>query len=423
MSSSKKRIIFLVDCQSFYASVEKAAHPEYEYKPLVVAGNPEERRGIILAACPIAKKYGVTTAETVKESLIKCPDLVIMKPRMQAYLDVSAQITEILETYTDLVEPYSVDEQFCDVTGSVRLFGGDPLRIAQSMQIRIKEETGVYTRVGISENKVLAKMACDNKAKKNDTGIFHMSREQLPKELWELPLNKMFMVGSRMMAHLNKLNLFTIGQLAQTPLPDLKRLMRRRMGRQSDIHAEVLWRIANGMDDAPVDPFTHGAVQKAIGHQMTLPYDFRTMEELKVVLLELSELVCRRCRSKGLMGWVVSVGCQGANFDFPTGFYRQSKLPDPTHITKHVYEASQKLFRTHWDGAPVRKVAITLSTLVSSEEYQLTMFEDREKLSAVERVTDTIKSRFGEMAITRAASVTEAGQMNRRSNMIGGHWK
>ncbi|MFD0677550.1 MULTISPECIES: DNA polymerase IV [unclassified Paenibacillus] len=422
MGSKQQRVIFLADCQSFYASVEKAAHPEYKNKPLVVAGNPEERRGIILAACPLAKKFGVTTAESVKESIAKCPDLIIIKPRMQKYIDVSSQITEILESYTDLVEPYSIDEQFADLTGSIRLFGS-PLQIAKAIQAKVWNDTGVYTRIGISENKVIAKMACDNIAKKNDTGLHQMSKADMPKMLWNYPLNKMFMVGSRMTAHFERMNIRTIGELARVPLNELKIMLRKRMGRQSDIHAEMLWKIANGMDDAPVSPFTHGTVQKAIGHQMTLPIDFRTMDDLRVVLLELSDLVCRRSRCKGQMGWVVSAGAQGADFDYPTGFYRQSKLPDPTDITKYVYEAACRIFEKHWDGSPIRKVGVTLSSLVPADSYQLTLFDDSERLRKLERETDLIRDRFGDTAIMRASSLTNAGQAERRSKMIGGHWK
>jgi len=242
--------------------VEKAAHPEYANKPLVVAGNPEERRGIILAACPLAKDFGVTTAESVKEALSKCPGLVIIKPRMQTYIDVSLQITEILKHYTDLVEPYSIDEQFADITDSVGLFG-NPLDIAKSIQDQVYTYTGVYIRIGISENKVLSKMACDNIAKKNDPGLCCKSKEELIAQLWTLPVKSIFMIGSRMMAHFNRRNIHTIGDLARTPLADFKKIMRQQMKRQSDIQAEVLWKIANG----------NGAVQKAIGHQMTLPFE------------------------------------------------------------------------------------------------------------------------------------------------------
>lgn len=413
MGRTRQRIIFLADCQSFYASVEKAAHPEYRDRPVVVAGDPARRSGIILAACPLAKAHGITTAERLGEALAKCPQLVVIQPRMSEYIRVSIQITEIYQSYTDLVEPYSIDEQFLDVTGCIRAFG-DPHTIARSIQERVRVETGIYTRIGISENKVLSKMACDNFAKKNETGIYELSREKIEEELWPLPVHKMFMVGSRMSQHLYVMGVHTIGQLARTPLAKLH----TKWG----VNGEVLWRIANGRDDSPVTPGTHDR-QKAIGHQMTLPRNYTTAGELHVVLLELAELVCRRSRAKGYMGSVVSVGCQGADFDRPTGFFRQIKLTDPTHLSNDVFAAAQVLFAQHWDGLPVRKVSVTLSELIPDDQYQLTLFDDREKRLALERATDAIKQRFGETAIMRAVSYTTSGQAKDRAGKIGGHYK
>lgn len=416
------RVIFLADCQSFYASVEKAQRPELRDKPIVVAGDPERRSGIILAACPIAKSFGVTTAETVRESLAKCPQLEIMKPRMQLYIDVSLQITRIYERFTDQVEPYSIDEQFMDVTASRNLFG-EPEDIAEAVQRQVWKETGIRTRVGIGENKILAKMACDNFAKKNDTGIFRLRKEELEHTLWRLPINKMFMVGSRMTQHFNLMGITTIGELARLPLSAVKDRLGRKFGRNSDINAEVLWTIANGLDDSPVSPFTFDAAQKGIGHQMTLPVDYRTLDSIKVILLELSELVCQRSRSKGLMGQVVSAGCQGADFDRPTGFYRQMKMAHSTNLTEEVYEVACRIFEKFWDGQPVRKVGISLTGLTSDETYQMTVFPDRERKMALEKATDEIKHRFGNAAIMRASSATSSGQAKERSKKIGGHYK
>jgi DNA polymerase-4 len=422
-STRKQRVIFLADCQSFYASVEKATRPELHDKPVVVAGDPERRSGIILAACPIAKYYGVTTAESIRESLAKCPELVIIKPRMQHYIDVSLQITQIYERFSDLVEPYSIDEQFVDVTGSEALFGS-PEEIARAMQAQVWKETRVRIRVGIGQNKVLAKQGCDNFAKKNESRIFVLDKKELASTLWELPINKMFMVGSRMTAHFQRMGINTIGELAQLPLPDLKQRMRQRMGKQSDIQAELLWKIANGHDDSPVSPYTFVEQQKGIGHMMTLPYDYHTFADIKVVLYELAQMVCARCRYKGLMGWIVSTGCQGADFDRPTGFYRQMRLPFTTHLSAEVFEIAVLLFEKHWDGKPVRKLAISLSDLTTDEIYQMPMFpEDRERHILLERTTDAIKSKYGATAIMRASSITEAGQAQRRSGMIGGHYK
>jgi len=171
VSQKRERVIFLADCESFYASVEKADHPEYQNKAVAVAGDPTRRSGIILAACPIAKSFGVTSAERLGEALKKCPDLIIMRPRMQHYIDVSLMITQIYEEFTDLVEVFSIDEQFLDVTASQSIFG-DPITIAKEIQKRVMLQTGVRIRIGIGTNKILAKTATDIWAKKNKSGIF-----------------------------------------------------------------------------------------------------------------------------------------------------------------------------------------------------------------------------------------------------------
>ncbi|WP_054028085.1 DNA polymerase IV [Bacillus sp. FJAT-28004] len=420
---SHNKVIMLADCQSFYASVEKAERPEYRDLPVVVAGDPERRSGIILAACPIAKSFGVTTAERIGDSLAKCPNLIIIKPRMQLYIDTSMMITNIYQSYTDLVEPYSIDEQFLDVTGSLHLYGS-PDELAHHIQTRIQAELGVYTRFGIAENKILAKTACDNYAKKNNSGIYTLSKDNLQDTLWTLPVSKMFMVGSRMTRHFQSMGLETIGQLAATPLDKLKLMMRRKFGKNSDINAELYWNIANGIDKSPVTPGTHQVAPKAVGHMMTLPRDYGKLEEIKVVLLELTELVCQRCRGKGYMGHVVSVGLMGADYDRPTGFSRQMKMDDPTNVTNQVYRAAVELMQRHWDGYPVRKVGVSLSQFSQDDEYQLSLFDPhREKTMALERATDALKRKYGDATILRAVSITDAGQAQHRSEKIGGHYK
>ncbi len=411
----------LIDCQSFYASVEKAAHPEYQDDPIVVAGDPSRRSGIILAACPIAKSYGVVTAETLGEALGKCPHLVVVKPRMQLYIDVSLLITKIFGQYTDLVEPFSIDEQFLDVTGSITYFG-PPEQIAALIQTKIMLYTGVWARVGIGPNKMLAKMATDIWAKKNDSGIFTLQKPDVQRLLWPLPVGKMFGVGSRMTAHFQRMGIHTVGDIGRMPLAELKRRLHARMGRNSDIQAELYWQTANGIDPSPVKPGTHD-VQQAVGHQMTLPRDYAKPHEIDVVLLELSEEVCRRSRAKGYMAHVVAAGAQGADFDQPTGFFRQMKVPDPTNITKEVFAAARSLFYAHWDRLPVRKLGVTLSSLVPDDQYQLTLFGNREKERRLERVTDAIRNKFGTTSILRASSLLEAAQARERSVKIGGHYK
>ncbi|TVY08760.1 DNA polymerase IV [Paenibacillus cremeus] len=421
MTGTSERTIFLADCQSFYASVEKADHPGLQGKPVAVAGDPARRSGIILAACPIAKKAGVTTAERLGEALAKCPELVVMRPRMQHYIDVSLMITDIYKEYTDLVEIFSIDEQFLDVTGSLHMFG-DPLTIARSIQQKVMQQTGVWVRVGISSNKILAKIATDIWAKKNKEGLFVLHKADIEK-LWSEPVHKMFGVGSRMSAHFARLGMHTIGDIAQTPLPKLQEKFRLRFGKQSDIHAEVMWRTANGIDDSPVTPGTFHTPPKSVGHMMTLPRDYIETSEVDTILLELTEEVCRDCRRKGYMGWVVSVSCMCSPYEAPTGFSRQMKMPDPTNNTNAVFESAKVLFYRYWDKMPVRRIGIMLSNLIDDDGYQLTLFQDQVKSRALDKATDQIKDRYGSAAIVRASSVTASGQALDRSKKIGGHFR
>lgn len=423
MANTNERTIFLADCQSFYASVEKASHPEYKNKPLAVAGDPARRSGIILAACPIAKKHGVTTAERLGEALKKCPDLVVVRPRMKYYIDVSLSITEIYREYTDLVEVFSVDEQFLDVSKSMHIFGGDPMAIAREIQQEVLLNTGVWVRIGVSSNKILAKIATDIWAKKNESGLFTLPRSEIEPLLWPQPVNKMFGVGSRMTAHFAKLGMTTIGDIARTPLPELKRKFRAHFGKQSDIQAEVMWRTANGLDDSPVAPYTFSTQQKSIGHMMTLPKDYVEPHEIETILLELTEEVCRDSRRKGYMGSVVTVGCMCSPYEAPTGFSRQMKLPDPTNNTNKVCKTVKEIFYKFWNHMPVRRLGVSLSGLTDAETYQLSFFEDEERARSLEKATDSIKERYGSAAIVRASSLTHAGQALERSLKIGGHYK
>jgi DNA polymerase-4 len=410
----KKKVIFLVDMQSFYASVEKADRPELKNQPVVVSGDPERRSGVILAACPLAKKKGVANAERLWEAQQKCPEAVVLRPRMQRYIDVSIQITDILEGFTDLVEPYSCDEVFCDVTGS-RLIFGKPHDIAQQIQKEIMKRTGIYARVGWGPNKVLAKIACDNFAKKNESGIFELNKENMERYMWPLPVEKMFMVGSRMSKHFRKMGIGTIGDLARASLPMLK----KRWG----IPGHVLWMTANGIDYSPVSPKTHRNPQKAIGHGMTLPRDYEHESEIKVVLLELCEEVCFRARCSGVIGSTISTGISGANYDQPTGFHRQTTLLNATNNTIDVFNAAWELLQTFWDRKPVRRVGVNLSNLCSDKEWQLSLFDNDERKRQIGYTMDKIKMRYGTTAVIRAASLTAAGQATERAAKIGGHYK
>jgi nucleotidyltransferase/DNA polymerase involved in DNA repair len=414
------RVIMLVDGQSFYASVEKAAHPEYRDKPVAV-GDPARRNGIILAACPIAKSRGVTTADRVGEALAKCPELVVIRPRMQTYISVSLLITEIFESITDQVEPFSIDEQFLDVTGSISMFGSTE-EIARLIQTRVQLSTGVWSRVGIGPNKILAKMATDNFAKKLPRGIFTLSGKNIESDLWPLPVSQMFMVASRMTAHFTRMGLYTIGDIARLDLGDFKKRLRSRMGRQSDIQAEYYWQTANGIDPSPVIAGMRKQI-KVINNGRALKWGkYRTIEDIEPLMLELVIEVCRRARRYGYMGRVVAVGAAETDGYHSSSFGRQMTLPRPSYLEHEVGAAVRTLFLEHWKEMPLTHLHITLTGLSRDDVYQLDLFEDRERHIRREKTLDAIKDRFGPASIIRASSLLKTGQAYERAAQIGGHW-
>lgn len=416
-----ERSILLVDGQSFYASVEKAAHPEFENKPVAV-GDPTRRSGIILAACPIAKQRGVTTASRVGEALALCPDLVVIKPRMQRYVTISLFITQIFETFTDLVEPYSIDEQFLDVTGSISIYGSAE-EIARQVQHKIKLSTGVWSRVGIGPTKILAKTATDNFAKKMPEGIFRLDENNIEQDLWPLPINKMFMVANRMTQRFIMRGINTIGDIARMELPAFKLLMRKMMGKQSDIQAEYYWQSARGIDPSPVVPSIRNAL-KSVGHGKTLRASLYTAKaDIEVVMLELCVEVCRRARRLGYQGRVVTLGVGESDGIKRNFFNRQLTLLQPTSLTHELSAAVLLIFNDYWQGMPVSHIAISLTQLTKDNIQQLDLFEDRTRVFELEKATDDIKDRYGEDAIMRASSLLEAGVARERASQIGGHFK
>ncbi|WP_074961853.1 DNA polymerase IV [Paenibacillus sp. LC231] len=331
---------------------------------------------------------------------------------MEDYIRYSLLITEIFEEYSDQVEPYSIDEQWIELN-HYKMFGETIEEVAKQIQDRVMIQTGVRIRFGIAANKIGSKMACDMIAKKNESGIFHLRKEELQETIWKYKVEEMWGVGSRMKRHLNKMGIWTIGDLAKTPLP--------RLTRRWGVNGQVLWQCANMIDDAPVSPISDE--QKAFGNTMTLPRDYHDAHDIETVLLELTMSVCRRARKKNRMGWVVSVGCQGADWDFPTGFHRQAKMEEPSNLTMEVFASVKKLFHRFWDGLPVRRVGVNLSELVDDGALQMSLFVDRDKMLRIEKTVDYIKDRFGETAILPASSFLDAGQAMERANRIGGHYK
>ncbi len=405
------KVIFLADMEAFYAGVEMSQNPTLRGKPVAVCGDPALRHGIVLAASPEAKAFGIKTGQPAWEARRMCPWVVFVHPHMQKYIDYSLHITRIFEQYTDRVLPYSIDEQFLDLSGCEHILGS-PRTIAASINRQIWEETGIRCRIGMGENLLQAKMACDCFAKKSREGFFELNSANYKRHTWQLPIGSLFGVGHRMEKSFHRMGVRTIGHLAGLP----REMLRRRWG----INGEVLWLNARGIDYSRVEPEVISE-QKGIGHTATLPRDYRKQAEIELVLLEMTEEVCSRVRRHSKLGSTVHLYCKGADFDYPTGFSRQKKLPDPAATAAETYPTVLHLFRKHWDKKPVRAVGISLSGLTSYRQLRFAFSGYSIKETNLDETIDTVRKRFGKTSIFKAASLTAGAQFLQRADKIGGH--
>jgi DNA polymerase IV len=406
-----EKIIFLADMESFYASVETAQNPSLRGKPVAVCGDPALRHGIILAASREAKAYGVKTGQPAWEARRMCPWVVFVHPHMQRYIDYSIRITAIFERFTDRVLPYSIDEQFLDLTGSQKIFGS-PREMADLAIKQVWEETDIRCRIGMGENLLQAKMACDQFAKKRPDYFFELNSANYAELTWPLPVGSLFGVGRRMERNLNRIGVRNIGHLAALP----RDMLKRRWG----INGELLWLNAQGIDYSTVEPDAIHE-QKGVGHTATLPRDYRKQSEIELVLLEMAEEVCHRTRRQGKVGSTVHLYCKGADFDNPTGFSRQKKLPGPTAKALEVYPTVLTLFRKHWDRKPVRAVGISLTGLTAYRQLQIAFTCRYEQEDALTRAVDLVRERFGKTSLFRASSLQPGAQFFQRAGKIGEH--
>jgi DNA polymerase-4 len=401
----RKRIVLLADMNAFYASVEQALNPSLRNRPIIVCGDPSRRHGIVLAASYEAKEYGVETGMAVFEAKRLCPPAELVPPRMGTYLRISAHIVDILSQFSPLVEPFSVDEAFVELTGCEKLFG-EGIEAARRIKERILRETGIRCSIGVGPNKLLAKMAAEME---KPNGLTLLTEEDVPKRLWPLPVIRLFGVGPRISQHLKRMGIRTIGDLAQAD----PAMLERRFG----IIGRVLHCSARGVDSSPVDPCSLDK-NRSIGHQFTLPRDYTKVSDLRTVLRELAEEVAARARKAGYTGRTVSLTLR--SFDFGS-VHRSLTLSEPTNIGRKVFEAAEVLLRRHWDHRPVRLIGITLSNLSSDRVMQLDLFGKREREQRLAEAIDAIRNRFGTTSIFWARSLTGASVFVDRAGKIGGH--
>lgn len=400
------RTILHSDCNCFYASVELLHHPELRGKPVAVGGDPEERHGIVLTADYTAKRRGVKTGMALWQARQVCPDIIFLPPRMDLYLRFSRMAQEIYAEYTDKREPYGIDESWLDVTDSVSL-KGDGYHIAQEISSRMKKELGITVSVGVSFNKIFAKLGSDYK---KPDAITTMNKDEYKDKAWPLPVSDLLYVGSATNNKLRGIGIRTIGDLARTE----ESLLVRKLGKMGSI----LWAFANGYDESPVKIENTSAPIKSVGNSTTTPKDMETDEDVKIVLYILAESVAARLRENGFRCRTVEISIRDKDL---LHFSKQVKLQNASNITREIAEAGYKLYkesyrmpadehelknsRPEFYQKPLRSIGIRGTDLVTDYFWeQLDMFMDpqaREKQMKVDAAVDNIRKRFGFYSIQR----------------------
>lgn len=377
--------ILHVDMNAFYASCHQARNPLLKGKPILVAGDPKKRNGIVLTASYEARKYGVKTAMPNWQAKRLCPHAIFISPDYSLYAENSQQIMKILGQFTPTVEIFSIDEAWLDVTGCQSLFG-DSVKIAHRIQNTIKAKLDLPCSIGVSYNKLLAKMASDMK---KPMGITIISQGDVPEKLWFLPVEELFGVGRQMAKRLKSINIKTIGDLANVSV----KLLEDSFG----VNGRYLHLWANGIDKTPVDPNSRDKA-KSMGHSTTLPENITSYDDAKGVLLFLSEEVGRRVRRENYMGRTVTLTLRDSSFNTIT----RSSTISYTNTTEDIYYTAKRLLYSHWnEDPPLRLIGVSLSQL-TKEMHQISIFDKDEKKQKLNQVIDEIKDKFGDDAIFRA---------------------
>lgn len=397
--SSQERIILHCDLNNFYASVECLHRPDLKGLPVAVGGSEKKRHGIILAKNRLAKSFGVKTAEPIRMAKEKCPGLVILPPNMPDYISYSRLVRQIYEKYTDRIEPFGIDECWLDITGSTLLLGSGE-KIADDIRKRVKNDLGLTISVGVSWNKVFAKLGSDIAG---PDSIAVISKENYRDIIWSLPVENLLFVGRKTANKLRKIGINTIGKLAVLR----KEFLEERFGKWG----LTLWVYSNGRDTDPVENTSETCSAKGIGNSMTLPADLHTYQDAKVVLMELSETVSTRLRKENLRGRTVCISMKNTDFEHTE---RQQSLSGPVCSGKDLLDASLFLLQKNWHpgkSKPLRALGIRVTNLTDRDyPTQISLFDDESSCSKYEkldRAIDHIRERFGEDSVVKALLLKE----------------
>lgn len=395
-----ERLIFHIDVNSAYLSWEAARRvkqggEDLRRIPAAIGGDPAKRTGVILAKSIPAKRYGVRTGEPVAMALRKCPGLVLARPDFRLYEACSRAFMDICRRYAPVVEKFSIDECFLDMSGTGRLYP-DPVQIAHTIRDTIREELGFTVNVGISRNKLLAKMASD--FEKPDK-VHTLFPEEIPAKLWPMPVGALFLVGHATAQKLERAGLRTIGELAAADERRVQALLGRKLGQQ-------LHEYANGRDPSPV--LAQPEEAKGYSVSTTLAEDVTTLEEANRILLELADSVTARMRADHAWTYCIAVSIRTRDFQNRS---HQRKLEEATDVTGEVYAVSKELLAELWKSrVPLRLIGISLMQIVRENAVQMTLFsgdEEKERARRLDQTLDSLRSRYGMDTITRGATLQQ----------------
>ena len=388
-------LIYHVDANSAYLSWTAAALLEQGHNidlrkiPSAIAGDPNNRHGIILTKSIPAKKYGIKTGESLYEARQKCPNLVVYPPDYDLFLQCSEFMYELLLEYTPVIQRYSVDECFLDMS-SIKMANEDPVGIADEIRVRIKKELGFTVNIGIGKNKLCAKMA--GELKKPDM-THTLWPEEIEAKLWPLPVSALFMVGRATTKKLHRFNIETIGDLAKADPMFLKTILKS--------HGLLVHDYANGIDNSEV-VLNDEIVQKGVGNGLTYAYDLETEEDIHRELLALCERVGTRLRRLNRCAGLVSMHLRNNSL---YGYSHQVKLQGSISSTNDIFRIAKQLVAEMWKGEPIRAMSVSVSDFVKNDQVQLTVFDatDRDKQEQLDKTVDSIRRVFGERSIFRAS--------------------
>lgn len=386
----KDRVIIHSDCNGFYASVECLHNPELRNKPVAVSGDAENRHGIILAKNEIAKKYNIKTGEAIWQAKQKCPELITVPPHFDLYKRFSRMARRIYSDYTDRIEAFGLDEAWLDVTDNIKKSGYE---IALEINRRIKEELGITVSIGVSFNKIFAKFGSDYK---KPDAVTCITRDNYKDIVWNAPANDLLYVGRATKKKLNKIGIYTIGDVANAPIE----LLRKELGKWGDL----IYGFANGYDSSPVSHMDENTEVKSIGNSTTTPRDMKTFEDVKVVMYVLCDSVCRRMREQGFMARAIGINVRDNELNT---FTRQCTLDDFSNITRVITENAFRLFTKNYNmQRPLRSIGVSVTDFVHDDiPHQISFLDNEEKHiqnQNLDKTLDKLKKRFGNYIVRPA---------------------